>query len=218
MNKNKNKKPVFYTYLYIIFCAVIAASTVRFFLVESYRIPTSLMAPTMLPGDLIFVNKAAYDFRIPFLKQNASLPHYGDVVIYSSQSESDLLFIKRVVGLPGDTISVRDGKLELNEHPIEFEEQDSESCGIEKHPQKNYSICLEPPLITFEESIRVKEGEIFVITDKRTTQTERPMWEIIHPAQLLGKASLVWLSIDPETPFLGFFPQLRLERSFKKVN
>lgn len=106
---------------------------VRSFLIEPFNIPSSSMVPTLYTGDFIAVNKYAYGVRLP-LTYNKVLdtgsPDHGDVAVFRYPENPSIYYIKRVIGLPGDTVSYDDGRLSINGTPVPTEpvnfEADSE--------------------------------------------------------------------------------------------
>ena len=85
-------------------------------------VPTGSMKPTILEGDRVYVNKLAYDLKVPFTTRHLaewSNPHRGDIVVFFSPHDGKRL-VKRVVGLPGDTIELRNDSLVLNGQPVEY--------------------------------------------------------------------------------------------------
>ncbi len=100
--------------------AVLVTLLVRAFVLEPYRMPSSSMVPTLVAGDHVAVNKLAYGPRIPFTSRRVltlGTPARGDVVVFSSPREPERDFVKRVVGLPGDVVEIRDGTVWVNGVP-----------------------------------------------------------------------------------------------------
>lgn len=105
-------------WIFIVFIVVV----VRGFIFEPFKIPSKSMLPTLLVGDYIFVKRYAYGLRIPFTKLwlfEFGEPQRGDVVVFTHPEHEDVDFIKRVVGLPGDYIELREGELFLNGQKVE---------------------------------------------------------------------------------------------------
>jgi signal peptidase I len=95
----------------------------RSFIFEPFRIPSDSMMPTLLDGDFIIVNKYAYGLRLPVLNRkilNIGEPQRGDVVVFRWPMDPSTNFIKRLVGLPGDHVEVRDNRITINGKPVEF--------------------------------------------------------------------------------------------------
>ena len=93
---------------------------------EPFRIPTGSMIPTLMIGDFILVNKFSYGFKVPFVHwysdpiyiTTPSQPERGDVVVFKYPVNEDINFIKRVIGLPGDKIQVKDKTVYINGEPV----------------------------------------------------------------------------------------------------
>jgi signal peptidase I len=92
-------------YLAIVAVAILVALAVQSWLLKPYRIPSGSMLDTLRPGDRVLVNRVVYHLRDP---------HRGDVIVFHYPEDPDVVFIKRVVGVPGDTLEVRDGRLYVN--------------------------------------------------------------------------------------------------------
>jgi signal peptidase I len=105
---------------------------VRAFIFEPFRIPSDSMMPTLLDGDFIVVNKWAYGLRLPVLDRkivSVGEPQRGDVVVFHYPPDPSVNFIKRVVGLPGDAVQVRDDQLIINGQPVPIGEERRYSDG-----------------------------------------------------------------------------------------
>ncbi len=113
-------KSTMWEYLEVVAMAVAATLVLRAFLAEPFRIPSSSMEPTLQAGDHILVNKLAYGPRLPFSEQrlfSLDPPRRGDVVVFQSPREPGKDLVKRVVGVPGDVVEIRDGVLRVNGVP-----------------------------------------------------------------------------------------------------
>jgi signal peptidase I len=99
------------------FPVILIVFLLRSFLVEPFKIPSGSMLPTLLIGDFILVNKYTYGVRIPIINQkiaDMNNPQRGDVMVFRFPEDTSLDYIKRVVGIPGDTVEYRDKKLTVN--------------------------------------------------------------------------------------------------------
>lgn len=203
--------------------SMVLAILIRVFLVEAFKIPTSVMRPNLLPGDYIFASKIAYGVKIPFSREylfKGSPPQYGDVVVYEAGSDRENL-IKRVVGLPGDQIEVRKGHLVFNGIELGFEQGKTPSCGHEQHPKGGFNMCVESPIPADTASIKIPEKYIYVLADYRSQPSiKRKVGELIPISAVKAKALFVWLSVTPkkETDGVSFIPQIRFERLLQGVN
>ncbi len=113
-------KPLWREYGEAVLAAVLLALLLRAFVVESFRIPSGSMAPTLVSGDHVFVWKLAYGVRIPFTHVralDAGVPRRGDVIVFESPREKGVDVVKRVVGVPGDVVELREQVLLVNGVP-----------------------------------------------------------------------------------------------------
>jgi signal peptidase I len=204
--------------------SILIALFIRFFLIEAYRMPSRAMQPAVEPGDTLFVSKFAYGFRIPGSNQRyaAHDPQYGDVAVMEFPDEPGREYIKRIVGLPGDTVQLVKGALVLNGKTVTKPAGEA-ICTEETLPNgKTYPICFEPPVISTETPVAIGPGEAFVVGDLRTSPNEirRLKTQGIVPfSGLHGRAKFVWLSIQPSSDASGSdgFSRIRFNRLLKKI-
>lgn len=192
-------------------------------------VPTGSMIPTIVEGDRIFVNKVAYSLRLPFTKMHLtrwSTPERGDIVVFFSPDE-DKRLVKRVVGLPGDRIELRQNHLIVNGELVRYEpiqnlgvdigssrrmhhaRFEKETLGDVEHP-----ITLSPfqsPESSFGAQT-VPEGHYFVMGDNRDNSRDSRYFGVVDQKLIVGQAVAVAFSLDRTQ---GFKP--RWKRSFKKL-
>ncbi len=116
----RRAKPLWREYGEAVLAAILLALLVRAFVVEAFRIPSGSMAPTLLAGDHVFVSKLAYAARIPFTHLRLlrlGAPRRGDVIVFESPSDPSKDVVKRVVGIPGDIVELREQVLHVNGVP-----------------------------------------------------------------------------------------------------
>jgi signal peptidase I len=197
--------------------AVLIAILIRIFVIEAYRIPSAAMHPTLEPGDTIFVEKWGY------WGSSRPQPARGDVVVFTPPGEGHRDYIKRVIGVSGDTVEMKDGKITLNGKVL-TDPAIKGGCSAEHLPDgRSFPVCWEPPMIDDFASEKVPDGEIFVVGDLRSpgpSDTKKfRSWGLIPVATLKGRARWVWLSWDSQAgdPSAGSFPKFRFERMFKKI-
>ena len=115
------KLPVLTEYAKSFFPVILAVFMLRSFLVEPFKIPSGSMIPTLLVGDFILVNKYTYGIRLPIINKkilNVGEPKNGDVMVFRYPKDTSLDYIKRVVGVPGDTVTYRNKRLTINGKPL----------------------------------------------------------------------------------------------------
>jgi signal peptidase I len=139
----RKKKSSFREYVEAFLTALLIAFFLRAFVVEAFKIPSKSMVPTLLVGDHIFVNKFIYGLRLPFSKKwvaHFGTPQRGEVIVFTYPKNESLDFIKRVVGLPGDKITIKGDDLYVNGEkeniypviPKELDPQDKRKIDVEK--------------------------------------------------------------------------------------
>jgi len=201
--------------------AILVALLLRAFVFEPFHIPSGSMIPTLLVGDFIFVNKMSYGLRIPFTdpakvhKLWERPPERGDVVVFINPQHPDVDYVKRVIGLPGDRIDVRDNVLFVNgveqkrtdvgnftyqDHSEYTDEtilvtahQYIEDLGGKQHP----IIVRRDPVFARSGSWVVAPGRVFMMGDNRDnsadSRVEGGIGEIPF-SYLKGRASIIWIS------------------------
>ncbi len=201
-------------YGFAVLIAVFLALFIRFFLIEAYRIPVVAMRPTLEAGDTIFVSK--WDFGI-FKRK----PRYGEVILFSPPEDPGVDYIKRVVGLSGDTVEIKNGKVILNSQVLEVPTSTQSICGKEKILETVYPVCWEPPLIEDREPLKIPQDSIFVLADLRTQLPGKAKrgWRVIPLSSLKGKPRWIWLSITPSlrSGESSWFSRIRFERMFRDI-
>ena len=170
----------------------------RSFVLEPFQIPSKSMVPTLKVGDFIVVNKWTYGLRLPVLRNkffDVGSPQRGDVVVFFPPHESRY-FIKRLVGLPGDKISIINGTLFVNNEMIKQTKSDiesgnsrsvvmSEKLGIKQFAiQKN----LRPSRLSQNFSATVPKDHFFMIGDNRDNSSDSRIWGPVPKERIVGKA------------------------------
>ena len=179
----------------------------RSFLFEPFRIPSGSMMPTLLDGDFIFVNKYVYGLRLPVLNSKIveiGEPQRGDVVVFRLPSDPSVNYVKRVVGLPGDTIvyEASSKRLTINDEPISvdmlgsFDDDPGLDLAREHLGERDHEILLRRGAISPGGTYRVPEGHYFVMGDNRDNSQDSRFRgvEFIPDNNLVGRAMRVWMS------------------------
>lgn len=212
MSEEKLKKGKIREYAESLFIALLIAFFVRSFAIEAFRIPSGSMIPTLLIGDHIFVNKFIYGLRVPFTKKK--IVHFGDpkrgeaiVFIYPMDEGKD--FIKRVIGVPGDTILLKEHTVFLNGEPLKqepkgepFDDAQGKEEGSHDLFEENNGALYTIRTNSFpqggESAVQVPPGHLFVMGDNRDNSSDSRDWGFVPIKNVKGKALFVWLSIDFE--------------------
>ena len=178
----------------------------RSFVLEPFQIPSKSMVPTLKVGDFIVVNKWTYGLRLPVLRNkffDVGSPQRGDVVVFFPPHESRY-FIKRLVGLPGDKISIINGTLFVNNEMIKQTNSDiepgnsrsvvmSEKLGIKQFAiQKN----LRPSRLSQNFSATVPKDHFFMIGDNRDNSSDSRVWGPVPKDRIVGRAVARWMFWD----------------------
>lgn len=206
--------------------AILALVLFRALILDWHHVPSSSMAPTLVPGDRILVNRLAYGPRLPFrsplLHQDLS-PQRGDIVTFRSP-RNDLLLVKRVVGIPGDRVAMTANRLSLNGVLATYRPlgRDLLPDDLEKalgHTQVLDEALLghnrkvlrfrnpRPGIRTSFPEVRVVEDHFLLLGDNRDDSEDYRVLGLVHRDRILARVERVLLSVqgDPPYPF-------RLER------
>ncbi len=182
---SEKKKSKVREYAETLIIALLIALFVRAFVVQAFKIPSESMKPTLLVGDHILVNKFIYGIRIPLLGNKVfrfSTPRRGDVIVFIFPVDRSKDFIKRAIGLPGDTVEVRDRKIYINDQMIEDPWGVYASWG--PRAPDPYGPKKVPP------------GSLFVLGDNRDNSQDSRYWGFVPLDDVLGKAFIMYWSWD----------------------
>ena len=178
-------------YFFAVVIAAAIALALRVYVIEAFRIPSDFMAPGLLAGDHIFVNKVAY---VPFFGEKS--PARGDIVIFSLINDPTKDYIKRVIAVAGDTIEIRGGHIVLNSKQVGYPvaglpDLDQEEIGNHKYEALWKGISHDSRKLM---PLTVPVGEMFVLGDNRSKGQDSRIWGFLSTTLVKGKASLVWFS------------------------
>ena len=176
-------------------------------------VPTGSMKPTILEGDRVFVNKLAYDLKVPFTTRHLaewSNPHRGEIVVFYSPHDGQRL-VKRVVGLPGDTLELRHNTLILNGEPVGYRPLAEELLrdvspsdravqvfAGEQLPGRPHAVAATPQVSARRDfgPIVVPEERYFMMGDNRDNSFDSRYFGTVERKSILGQATSVVVSFD----------------------
>lgn len=206
----------------------------RSFLVEPFRIPSGSMMPTLEKGDMILVNKYEYGLRLPVINTKVipvGSPKRGDTVVFHYPADPSIDYIKRIVGLPGDTISYINKELLINGKPVQktadgkfLDEEKLRELEqyIEKLGDKSHKIIVDPKSRARAFAIpahndpsacdyvsggvvcKVPQDMYFVLGDNRDNSEDSRYWGFVPDKYLVGRAFMIWLNLSKPSR-IGFF-------------
>lgn len=184
---------------------------IRSFIIQPYVVPTGSLEPTIIPGDFIVVNQFSYGFRMPITGETivpVENPKRGDIALFRWPKDHDILYIKRVVGIPGDHIVYKDKQLYVNDkkatqtfdkyshHTTDAGQtllviQKTEDLAGYSHKIQQYADIKNVKDI----DLVVPEGKYFMMGDNRDDSSDSRFWGLVDNQELIGKGTYIWMSI-----------------------
>jgi signal peptidase I len=208
------------------FPVILIVFVLRSFLFEPFKIPSGSMIPTLRVGDFILVNKYTYGIRLPVINKkiiDMNDPQRGDVMVFRYPEDPSLDYIKRVVGLPGDTITYQNKRLSINGEPVPTEriddflhperlyysEQYATKIGdVELHYLNDTdapAFIPDAARFPYRENCtynaagvicKVPPGHYYVMGDNRDNSRDSRAWGFVPEENIVGKAFFVWLNFS----------------------
>ncbi|MDX1604941.1 MAG: signal peptidase I [Candidatus Competibacterales bacterium] len=201
-----SKLPWYVDFSRSFFPIILIVLILRSFVAEPFRIPSSSMEPTLLPGDFILVSKFAYGLRLPVLNTkilDLGEPQRGDVVVFRYPEDPSIAYIKRIIGLPGDHIEYRNKRLYINGELVELvplPTAESASGGaqqlLEVLDEASHRIQLRTRYAGISSEYVVPDEHYFVMGDNRDNSRDSRYWGYLPEANLIGEAFLIWMNWD----------------------
>lgn len=185
-----SKKSLVREYVEAILIAFVLAVFIRTFVVQAFKIPSGSMIPTLLIGDHILVSKFVYGIKNPFtgtviipLKE----PVRNDVIVFKYPLNRSQDFIKRVVGLPGDSVEIINKKLFINGKPLPDDKGEfKDNIVLSEGPRDNFG------------PVTVPAHSLFVMGDNRDNSHDSRFWDFVDYSDIRGKAFVMYWSWDRE--------------------
>jgi signal peptidase I len=178
-----------------IIIAVVLALVIRTFVVQAFKIPSGSMEDTLLIGDHILVNKLSYGLQIPFMNVKFHAfglmgdPNRGDIIVFPFPRDPSRDFIKRVVGLPGDRVEVRNHRAYIDGEPLK-----------EPYVKLDERAAMHPSRYSHWGPEVVPPGKLFVMGDNRDNSADGRDWGFLDSSQVKGRAFIIYWSWDSSEP------------------
>jgi signal peptidase I len=169
-----------------IIVAFLLAMVIRTFVVQAFKIPTGSMRPTLLEGDLILVNKFIYGAKVPFTNLRLPAlrqPKRGDVIVFIYPEDPKKDFIKRLIGLPHETVEIKEGTIYINDKPL-------------IDPPFNQRYYYNRELAKEGEKISIPEDSFFVLGDNSASSKDSRYWGFVPKKNILGEALVIYWPLN----------------------
>lgn len=206
------KMPVIIDYARSFFPVLLIVFLLRSFLFEPFRIPSGSLEPSLLVGDFILVNKYDYGIRLPITHTKlvkTGEPKRGDIFVFRWPPNPSVLFIKRVIGIPGDHISYVNKVLNINgkeipqeyvKNTMDYDESGQTFNVVQKMEDLlgvKHGIYQIPERLTYDfKDIVVPQGMYFAMGDNRDNSADSRFFGFVPEENILGKAVVTWMSWD----------------------
>ncbi|ASJ74456.1 signal peptidase I [Granulosicoccus antarcticus] len=209
MRDQNGELPILVEYVQSFFPVLLVVLVLRSFLFEPFRIPSGSMIPTLLIGDFILVNKFSYGVRLPVLNTkilDTGSPERGDVAVFRYPQDPSLDYIKRVVGLPGDSVVYENRQFIVNGEampvgagePYVSPVDEQLVLGATTHAEKLGEV--DHQILQFTEefpkrsgTFTVPEGHYFMVGDNRDRSNDSRFWGFVPEENLVGQAKYIWM-------------------------
>lgn len=240
----KNKNSIFENIRTLIY-AILIAFFIRTFILQPFTIPSGSMLPNLLVGDYLFVSKYSYGYSrysLPFspniIKDRvfARLPERGDVVVFRLPNDTDVDYIKRVIGLPGDKIQIKNGLIYINDEQVSitnYNDNYKYHTQYNKNTLKNEILDGKSHLVLDLETgslgdntgiYRVPNDHYFMMGDNRDNSLDSRFIDqvgYIPFENFVGRAEFLFFSSDKSVPLWkiwNWHKKFRFDRIAKKIN
>lgn len=228
-NWNRQSLVIWRGWAFSLLVALLIATSFKSAIADWNDIPSGSMKPTLLIGDRIFVNKLAYDLKLPYTTLHLARwadPKRGDIVVFYSPKDGKRL-IKRVVGIPGDALAMHKNRLFINGQFVEYEPLHQEiidQIGLDQQSRflfynenlagKQHSVMFlpsQPSLNTFD-PVLIPEGQYFMMGDNRDNSADSRFFGFVERKRIVGRATMVVISRE------GSFFHPRWRRFFRDLS
>lgn len=194
----------------IVLIAITLFICLRSFFVEAFRIPTASMAPTLLVGDFLIASKARFGFRLPFTSLRTppfGSPMRGEIVVFNPPHEPVQNYVKRVIGMPGDTVAMRDHIVYVNGRALTEPYAHRSVTDDVRAPamkwQCRYTIVHDVTCAPSRDTwgpLVVPADQFLVLGDNRDDSEDSRYWGFVARSAIKGRPLVVYFSFDPAGP------------------
>jgi signal peptidase I len=222
----KKESLIWKSWIFSILVALLVAGSFKSAIADWNVVPSGSMNPTILEGDRILVNKLAYDLKVPFTTRHLaewSNPQRGEIVVFFSPQDGKRL-VKRVIGLPGDSIALRNNHLLVNGEEAAYEPVDQSNprmsvaadqfCVMEDLTGRKHPIQITPrqPAPRTFGPVTVPEGHYLMMGDNRDNSADSRYFGFVARDRIVGRVTAVVISLDIQDRY-----QPRWERFFTEL-
>lgn len=192
-------------FIEVMIIAILIAVVVRTFFIQAYKIPSPSMVPALVVGDHLLVNKVIYGVKIPLIRKTlipVSEPRRGDIVVFEYPQDRTKDFVKRVIGVGGDKIQIRNKNIFINDKPYK------DAFGVYTDP------VIIPAIMHKRDNfgpVTVPRGSLFVMGDNRDQSHDSRFWGFVDLQDVAGKAMLIYWSWNSESQ-TSILKRIRWER------
>lgn len=206
---------------YAFFGVLLLVWVIRSFIIQPYRVPTGSLQPTVEPGDFLVVNQFAYGLRFPVTNQQlvaVGKPQRGDIILFYWPSNPSIVFVKRLIGLPGDHVEYRNKVLYVNGQEMTqtaLGETIDDEPAMYPNPEEHIPVMMKEEnlagikhriymigdnrlqnMSAQDFSVTVPPGHYFMMGDNRDNSDDSRSWGFVPDNYLIGKAFGIWMSWD----------------------
>ena len=213
VNRRRDSFAFVWEWVKIITVSVGLFLVLRTFVVEAFKIPSGSMERTLLVGDFLLVNKVVYGAEVPLTGHRLPAlraPNRGDVIVFEWPRDRSKNFVKRLVGLPGDTLAMRDAVLIRNgialaEPYVSHTEPETDPVWEEFRWQSDFLVRTAGAAIAYHPSrnnwgpLVVPGGQFFVLGDNRDNSLDSRYWGFVPDSLLRGRPEVVYFSFSPDS-------------------
>ncbi len=188
---NPRWQKVLKEYIEALAVAIVLALFIRAFVVQAFKIPSESMVDTLLVGDHLLVTKFSYGVKIPFTDitlLKVGDPQHGDIIVFEFPQDRKIDYIKRVIGVPGDTIAVKDNVVYRNGKALD-------------EPYKRLDPKAASPSMVNREPVTVPADSYFAMGDNRDHSADSRVWGFVPRENILGKALVIYWSLGKDLDF-----------------